>query len=84
MEREAITIRFPSDLLAKAKKLKEGSESFNDLVVEAVEHEVHRRRAWAAHQRVIARSETMKTRTGIQESSTNLIHSLRKGEERRE
>jgi hypothetical protein len=66
MEREALTIRFPSDLLAKARKLKEGSESFNDLVVKAVEHEVRRRRGWAAHQRIIARSETIKAKTGIQ------------------
>lgn len=38
MEREAVTIRFPSDLLAKVRSLKEGNESLNDLVVEAVEH----------------------------------------------
>ncbi|MEH2388163.1 MAG: YlcI/YnfO family protein [Nostoc sp.] len=44
MEREALTIRFPADLLVKAKKIKEGSESLNDLVVEALEREVSRRR----------------------------------------
>ncbi|MEH2236951.1 YlcI/YnfO family protein [Nostoc sp.] len=40
MEREALTIRFPADLLVKAKKIKEGNESLNDLVVEALEREV--------------------------------------------
>jgi hypothetical protein len=60
MEREALTIRFPADLLIKAKKIKGSSESLNDLVVEALEREVSRRRGWAAHQRIIARSETVK------------------------
>ncbi|MBN3872110.1 YlcI/YnfO family protein [Nostoc sp. JL33] len=83
MEREALTIRFPADLLVKAKKIKEGSESLNDLVVEALEREVSRRRGWAAHQRIIARSETV-TKTGIQPASTDLIRSLREDEGRRD
>ncbi|MBE9197673.1 MULTISPECIES: YlcI/YnfO family protein [unclassified Nodularia (in: cyanobacteria)] len=82
MEREALTIRFPSQLLAKARKLKDSSESFNDLVVKALENEVRRRRGWAAHQRIIARSEAVKLKTGIQPASTDLIHSLRAGEGR--
>jgi hypothetical protein len=82
MEREAVTIRFPADLLAKARKLKEGSESLNDLVIEALEREVRRRRGWAAHQRIIARSETVKAKTGIQPSSGDMIRSLREGEGR--
>ncbi|MBD2567999.1 YlcI/YnfO family protein [Anabaena lutea] len=84
MEREALTIRFPSELLAKARKLKKDKESFNDLIVEAVEREVRRRRGWAAHQRIIARSETIKAKTGIQPTSTDMIRSLREGEDRRE
>ncbi|MCC5645071.1 hypothetical protein LC607_19435 [Nostoc sp. CHAB 5824] len=84
MEREALTIRFPADLLIKAKKIKEGSESLNDLVVEALEREVNRRRGWAAHQRIIARSETAKAKTGIQPTSTDLIRSLRENEGRRD
>lgn len=80
MEREAVTIRFPADLLAKAKKLKFVSESLNDLVVEALENEVRRRRGWAAHQRIIARSETVKAKTGIQPTSGDLIRSFREGE----
>jgi hypothetical protein len=82
MEREAVTIRFPADLLAKAKKLKFVSESLNDLVVEALETEVRRRRGWAAHQRIIARSETVKAKTGIQPTSSDLIRSIREGEKR--
>jgi hypothetical protein len=82
MEREAITIRFPANLLTKARSLKEGSESLNDLVVEAVEREVRRRRAWAAHKRIVARSEAVKAKTGIQPASTTMIRSLREGEGR--
>ncbi len=84
MEREALTIRFPSELLAKAKKLKGSNESFNDLVVEALESEVRRRRGWAAHQRITARSEIIKAKTGIQQSSIEMIRSLREGEGRRD
>lgn len=80
MEREALTIRFPSELLSKARKFKEDNESLNDLVVEALEREVQRRKGWAAHQRIIARSATVKTRTGTQPASTELIRSLREGE----
>ncbi|MFN6482954.1 MULTISPECIES: hypothetical protein [unclassified Nostoc] len=49
MEHEALIIRFPPDLLAKAKKLKEGSAYYNDLIVNALEGEVRHRRGWAAY-----------------------------------
>ncbi len=52
--------------------------------VEAVEQEVRRRRGWAAHQRIIARSEAIKVKTGTQPTSTDLIHDLREGEGRRD
>jgi predicted transcriptional regulator len=55
MKREAVTIRFPAELVRKAKQLKDGGELFNELVVGALEQEVKRRQAWAAHQSVIAR-----------------------------
>jgi predicted CopG family antitoxin len=74
MEREALTIHFPSELLAKARKLKKEGESFKDLIVEALEREVKRRRGWVAHQRIIARSEIIKAKTGIQPVSTALIY----------
>jgi hypothetical protein len=83
MEREAVTIRFPADLLVKAKKLKFVSESLNDLAVEALAREVRRRRGWADHQRIIARSETVKAKTGIQPTSGDLIRSFREGKKQR-
>ncbi len=80
--REAVTIRFPANLLAQAKQLKEGKESFNDLVTEALEHEVRRRKAIAAHQSIVARRTKIKARTGVQPKATALIRSLREGETR--
>ena len=82
--REAVTIRFPSDLLAQAKQLKKGKESFNELVIKALEQEVRRRGAMIAHQNILARRSQIKARTGIQPEATALIRSLREGEEGRD
>ncbi|MEA5576159.1 YlcI/YnfO family protein [Anabaena sp. UHCC 0451] len=84
MEREAVTIRIPADLLQQAKQLRESSESFNEMVVDAIAHEVRRRRALAAHQRIVARSAEVEAKTGMQSSSVNLIRQLRAGEGRRD
>ncbi|KYC37927.1 hypothetical protein WA1_05380 [Scytonema hofmannii PCC 7110] len=84
MEREAVTIRIPADLLEQAKQFREGSESFNEMVVEALACEVRRRRALAAHQRIVARSAEVEAKTGIQSSSVDLIRQLRAGEGRRD
>lgn len=48
-----------------------------------VEREVRRRKAIAAHQRIVARSEIIKNRTDTQVSSVDLIRDLREGKERR-
>ncbi len=80
MQRESITIRFPSELLAQAKALKIDTESFDDLVVEALDHEVRRRQGTAAHERIRSRRRSILQRTGIQPGSTELIRELRIGE----
>ncbi|MBE9079243.1 hypothetical protein IQ241_18395 [Romeria aff. gracilis LEGE 07310] len=77
MQRESITIRFPSDLLAQAKSLKGGTESFNDLVVQALDQEVRRRQAFAAHKRIQMRRQTVLKRTGVQTDSAELVRELR-------
>lgn len=82
--REAVTIRFPVDLLTQAKQLKKGKESFNELVIEAVEQEIKRRRAITAHESIVARRAQIKARTGVQPGATALIRSLREGEEWRD
>jgi hypothetical protein len=84
MEREAVTIRFPATLLKQAKQLKDSEESFNELVIEAVEREVKRRRAVATHQSILARRAQIKARTGVQPNANALIRSLREGDMRSE
>ena len=84
MEREAVTIRIPADLLEQAKQFREGGESFNEMVVEAIAREARRRRSLAAHQRIVARSAEVEAKTGIQPSSVDLIRQLRAGEGRRD
>lgn len=49
MKREALTIRFPAELLQKIRALKREDESLNDLIVQALEKEMKWRSAWAAH-----------------------------------
>ncbi|MBE9128042.1 MULTISPECIES: hypothetical protein [unclassified Coleofasciculus] len=80
MEREAITIRLPANLLEQARQFREGSESFKEMVVEAIAHKVRRRRSLAVHQRIMARSAEVEAKTGIQSSSMDLIRQLRAGE----
>ena len=84
MEREAVTVRIPADLLQQARQFREGSESFNEMVVEAIAREVRRRRSLAAHQRIVARSAEVEAKTGIQPSSVDLIRQLRADEGRRD
>lgn len=84
MEREAVTIRFPIPLLKQAKQLKDGGESFNELVVEAVEREVKRRQAIATHQSIVKRRAQIKARTGVHPNANALIRSLREGDMRSE
>lgn len=75
--KKAITIRIPADLLTQAKQFREGNESFNEMVVDAIAREVRRRRSLAAHQRIVARSAEVEAKTGIQSSSVDVIRELR-------
>ncbi len=83
-QRDAITIRFPAELVSAAKAVKEDEESFNDLVVSSLEEKVRRRRAWAAHRDILRIREQILARTGPQEDPVALIRSLREGEGRRD
>ncbi len=80
MEKEAVTIRFPLLLVKKAKQLKEGKESFNELVVEALEREVKRRKALSAHETILRLREEVKQRTGVHPDPIPLVRQLRGGE----
>ncbi|ELR99090.1 YlcI/YnfO family protein [Gloeocapsa sp. PCC 73106] len=80
MEKEAVTIRFPLELVKKAKQLKEGRESFNDLVVEALEREINRRKGLEAVSTILRLREQIKQRTGVHPDPIPLIRQLREGE----
>jgi len=84
MAREALTIRFPAELLQKMRALKQADESLNDLVVHALEKEMKWRSAWAAHEQIQALREQVKQRTGVHPDSAPLIRQLRQGEGRRD
>ncbi|MBW4668200.1 MAG: hypothetical protein KME60_12450 [Cyanomargarita calcarea GSE-NOS-MK-12-04C] len=84
MEREALTIRFPSKLLQKVRVLKRDDESLNDLVVQALEKEMRWRCAWAAHEQIQTIREQVKQRTGVHPDPGLLIRQLREGEGRRD
>jgi predicted transcriptional regulator len=84
MEREAMTIRFPAELLQKLRALKQEHESLNDLVVQALEKEIKWRTAWSAHAQIEAIREQVRQRTGTHPDPTPLIRQLRVGEGRRD
>ena len=81
--RETVTIRFPAQLLSSARAIKAECESFNDLVVDAVEREVRRRQGLQAYDDILRVRETVRTRTALQPDSSSVIRSLRDSTERR-
>lgn len=82
--REARTIRFPSDLLSDAKRVKADQESFNDLVVAAVDREVRRRQGLETFKEILQTREEIYQRVGLLPDSRPLIRALRDGEARRD
>jgi hypothetical protein len=81
--RDSFTVRFPRELLDQARSVKDGRESLNDLVIEAVAHEVRRRQGLSAYEEIVRIRAEIEAQTGLQEDSTRLISLLRGGEERR-
>ena len=79
---EAMTIRFPGELIAKARQVKSERESLNDLVVGAVEREVRRRAVVRAHEAIARVRDSVRARTGAQPDSGPLIRALREGDSR--
>lgn len=81
-KQKSLTVRFPGGLLAQLKLHKSQDESLNDLVIKALEREIRYRKGIAAHHRIVARRESIKRRTGTQQSSTTLIRQLREDDAR--
>lgn len=82
--REAITVRFPSGTLSDARKGKAERESMNDLIAQAFQAEIARRRGMQALERIRKIREQVGAESGNQEDSGPLIRALREGEERRD
>ncbi len=82
--REALTIRFPSELLSTARTVKSDHESFNDLVVNAVDREVRRRQGLQTLDEILQTNEEIFQRVGLLPDSTPLIRAFRDGEARRD
>ena len=80
--REPVTIRFPLELLSRARQARTERESLNDLVLQAVNREVTRRQALDAHAAIVRINERVKARTGPHSDSVPLIRELREGERR--
>jgi len=81
--REAVTIRFPEDVLALAKRVKAPDESLNEFVVHAVEDVARRRRTREALDAITELRGRIAARTRLQSDSTALIRQLRDGVGRR-
>lgn len=81
--RQAVTIRFPAELLDRARTVRGGAESFNDLVVESLEKEVRRRQGLVVLGEIRCLREQIKAESGIHPDSVPLIRALREGEGRR-
>ncbi len=82
--RSALTIRVPAALLSRARELKAERESFNDLIVDAVQLEVRRREGMRAYEAILRVRDAVRARTGPQADSASMIRSLRDGSGRRE
>ena len=82
MEIENIGVKFPTDLVNQAQKILHENESFNKMVVEALEQEVRRRRAREAHETILKIRSSVQQRTGFHPDPIPLIRQLREGEER--
>jgi hypothetical protein len=80
--REAVTIRVPGALLARAKLIKDAGESLNDFVVQAVDREVRRRQSQQAYIAILRQRDAIVATGGVQPDSGPLIRSLRDGDER--
>ncbi len=83
-QRDVLTVRFPKDVLARAKALKEEKESLNDLVVNAVDRELRRRQGFRAHQEIVRIAKRIREEHGLLPDSVPMIRALREGEGRRE
>lgn len=75
----ARTLRLPPSLLTEVQRVKADAESVNAFITTAVQREVHRRQALAAHARITTLRRQVRARTGPQPEVAALIRDLRDG-----
>ena len=83
-DRVAVTVRFPRELMERARALENGGGSFNDLVVKALEREVRMRHAREVGKRIDELRERTRREFGLLSDSTPVIRQLREGIGRRD
>ncbi|CAN5220848.1 hypothetical protein BH18CHL2_BH18CHL2_10520 [soil metagenome] len=83
MTREALTIRFPAEVLEHARRYKTADQSLNDFVVTSVEREARRRQMAQALDALDENRERIAARAGVLPDSTPMIRQLREGIGRR-
>jgi hypothetical protein len=79
LDRVAVTIRVPPETMTRARSALVDGESFNALVIEAIEREVGRRQVMGAVIAAAAFRSRTAQRRGRAESSTQLVRRLREG-----
>lgn len=77
LNREAMTVRIPADLLAEVRRLKSERESLNSVVIDALTHELRRRRGLKAVDEIERLAEEGRKRHGVLPSSVDLIREMR-------
>jgi hypothetical protein len=78
-----MTVRLPVGLIRDLKALRHEHESVNDLITDALEAEVKRRRASPAMEAIRNLKLETERRCGVLSGSNEIIRSLRAGEGRR-
>lgn len=75
--RGAVTVRLPSQLIDDARRLKASGESLNELMVEALRHELRRRQGIQAYARIQRIRGHVEARIGTQPDSVAIVRGLR-------
>jgi hypothetical protein len=80
MENRTVTIQIPETLWSQVETLAREYPSLDALFTTVIAQEIARRQAQATHERIVARRNAIRARTGPHPSAAELVHELRQGE----
>lgn len=83
-QRDAMTVRFPPELLDETREFRKEGESLNQFIVTAVANEVKYRRGKRAIENINEIRERVRAVSGNHPDATPLIRELREGIGRRD